>query len=53
MIIYSVKESEMKYFTLSLNNYKLCEICNEQRHKESKIEYYTLGLNDYLLCEIC
>ena len=48
MIIYSLKESEMKYFTLSLSDSILCEICNEQRHKESKFRYFTLSINDYV-----
>ena len=38
------KESDMRYFTLSLNKYILCEICYERRHKESKFIYFTLSL---------
>ena len=33
------KATILGYFTFSLNDYILCEICYEQRHKESEITY--------------
>ena len=42
------KESTIRYFIFSLNDYIICEICNEQGHKESKLKYLVFRLNDYV-----
>ena len=47
------KESTLRYFTLRLNNYIICEISYEQVHKESTLRYFTLCFHDYIFCEIC